>query len=372
MSQPPDGQQSPPGQPPASPPPEGSSPPRSDGASSTSPADTPAAAAPAQPGDAADRQARSAERAGRGDRITDHSRLAMLDRWMGRHPAHPRIVPFVVFVLLLFVVNTTRDYIPLSYPFLYTLKCLLVAWLIWRYRHLMPEINLRFHWIAIPAAVVSAAGWIMLAWWMAGEFDLRWAALLAGNPEGRIPYEAIDREPGMFTWTAESFFAGFLQDHPVAAWSSLILRLIGMTVLVAIFEEVLFRSFLLRAFHRWRDTRLAVVQLASDLPIIGDMIIHTRAAKEAEQHRGVLRRAFENVPLGALSINALIVGAILWCLLSHIPRDWPGTVLCVLTFSAVLALTARRGLGPVIWAHALTNALLWAYVVWSHDWQFLG
>ena len=301
-----------------------------------------------------------------------NSRIARIDRWMAEHPAHPRLIPFVLFILLLFIVNGVRDYVPLSYPVLYTLKCGLVGYVIWRYRKLMPEITLSFHWIALPAAVVSAAGWILLAWWMAGEFDLRWAALMQGEPLGAIDYDAIDREPCMLAWTHDSFFAGFLESNVVAAWSSLILRLLGMTILVAIFEEVLFRSLLLRCFHRWQDTKLAVIQFASDLPIIGDMIVHTRAAKEAERHRGVLRRAFDSVPLGALSINGLIVGAILWCLMSHLPRDWPGTVLCVLTFSAVLYLTARRGLGPVIWAHGLTNALLWAYVIWSGDWQFLG
>jgi len=25
----------------------------------------------------------------------------------------------------------------------------------------------------------------------------------------------------------------------------------------------------------------------------------------------------------------------------------------------------------VIWAHCITNALLWAYTVWTGDWQFL-
>jgi len=31
----------------------------------------------------------------------------------------------------------------------------------------------------------------------------------------------------------------------------------------------------------------------------------------------------------------------------------------------------RLGLGPVIWSHAITNALLWGYTIWSGDWQFI-
>jgi hypothetical protein len=31
----------------------------------------------------------------------------------------------------------------------------------------------------------------------------------------------------------------------------------------------------------------------------------------------------------------------------------------------------QMGLGPVIWAHGLTNAALWGYTLYTGDWRFL-
>jgi hypothetical protein len=33
--------------------------------------------------------------------------------------------------------------------------------------------------------------------------------------------------------------------------------------------------------------------------------------------------------------------------------------------------SGRLGLGPIIWSHGLTNALLWLYTLTSDDWRFL-
>ncbi|MCC5828494.1 MAG: CPBP family intramembrane metalloprotease [Phycisphaeraceae bacterium] len=290
---------------------------------------------------------------------------------MERHPAHPRLVPFVLYVALLFVVVLAREQHPLTYPVLYAIKIALVSWVVWRYRKLMPEITLSFHWLAIPAAVICTAGWIGLAWLMAGEFGIRMEAVMAGEPLGAIDYAAEDVTAGIFAITSTNFFVGFLESHPAAAWISLGMRLLGMTILVAIIEEVLYRSLLLRSLSRWRDTRIALLQFLGDMPIIGDMILHRKAVIEAAKEDHVLKRAFERVPLGHVTFFGVLIGAVLWSALSHLPRDWPGTFLCAFVFAWVLVKTREKGLGPVIWAHGLTNALLWGYVIATGDWQFL-
>lgn len=299
------------------------------------------------------------------------SRLAGLDRWMEAHPAHPRILPFVLFVLLLFLIMLARGQWPISYPFLYAAKIAIVTWLVWRYRRLVPEINFRFHWIAVPAAVICTVGWIGLAWLMVGEWGMRVEAIADGSPLGAIDYSDPELTPSFLAITDTNFFVGFLEDHPAAAWISLVFRLLGMTILVAVIEEVLYRSLLLRCFNRWSDTRTAILQLLSDLPIIGDMIMHRPAVIAASKEERVLARAFERVPLGQISLFSLIFGALLWSVLSHMPRDWPGTFLCAFVFAGVLVYTRKMGLGPVIWAHGLTNAFLWTYVILTRDWQFL-
>jgi hypothetical protein len=58
-------------------------------------------------------------------------------------------------------------------------------------------------------------------------------------------------------------------------------------------------------------------------------------------------------------------------MLVHAAVDWPGAVLCGVTWCVMLSRTAHLGLGPIIWSHALVNLLLWIYVVTHQQWQFL-
>ena len=88
--------------------------------------------------------------------VTQEPFLARMDRWMAAHPWHPRVVPLLVYLVLLMVIGFARDSYPVSYPFLYTFQCLLVCWLMWRYRKLTPELNVKFHWLCIPVGVFVA------------------------------------------------------------------------------------------------------------------------------------------------------------------------------------------------------------------------
>ena len=58
---------------------------------------------------------------------------------MASHPWHPRVLPFLAYVCCLPLLNLSRLHVPLLYPLLYVAQCLLVAWLLWRYRRLLPE-----------------------------------------------------------------------------------------------------------------------------------------------------------------------------------------------------------------------------------------
>jgi hypothetical protein len=66
-------------------------------------------------------------------------------------------------------------------------------------------------------------------------------------------------------------------------------------------------------------------------------------------------------------------------MLVHGLRDWPAVIVCGITYCLLVGYTnnsrRRLGLGPVIWAHGITNGALWAYTVYMHlnqggDWRF--
>ena len=69
--------------------------------------------------------------------------LARVDRWMMQSPWHPRVMPYIVYIGLLAVVGLASEQWPATYPIGYAVQCGLVAWLLWRYRRLLPELNIR-------------------------------------------------------------------------------------------------------------------------------------------------------------------------------------------------------------------------------------
>ncbi|MEX2672491.1 MAG: hypothetical protein WD294_10315 [Phycisphaeraceae bacterium] len=275
------------------------------------------------------------------------SYLQKVDRWMALHPFHPRLIPFVVYVLLLMIIGFVRDAQPDLAVVVHLFQIVIVSAMLYRYRRLMPEITLTFHWLALPMGLVAAVAWIGLGM---GMHELH-------------PY---------FQHEATPYFDDM---SPVAAWIAMTARLVGMAAVVPVFEEVFFRSALLRALQKPETAKITVIQFLDDLPFIGEYTMRTRVSKWADQFPRPLADAFEKTPLGAVTGFSIVSTLTLWCLISHIPRDWPGTIACGLLFILLVWITnrgtRRLGLGPVIWAHGITNAVLWAYTLQTADWRFL-
>jgi membrane protease YdiL (CAAX protease family) len=305
--------------------------------------------------------------------------LAGLDVWMARNPWHPRIVPLVVYVALLLPIDYLRDVSMWTYPVLYVLQCAIVCWLLWRYRRLLPELNLRFHWGAIPVGVGVLIAWIALGQWTIELFPGLFSPEL--RPDGEQAHyfvEMRDVSLGLY-------------------WTSLVLRLVGMSLIVPLFEELFTRSLLLRSFHRPRRLALGVLQIVADMPVIGEWFERTSLGQRVvhREPEGVFGKEFLRNPLGVLSVCGVAVSTALFTL-NHLPRDWAACVVCGVAYCLLVGWTnqwgrgvpasteasahdAARpgphpralGLGPVVWAHGITNALLWAYCVGYSDWQFL-
>ena len=285
------------------------------------------------------------------------SALGRLDAFMARSPWHPRLVPFFAYIVGLFVIGVIADaYLP-AYPVLYTLQCAVVVWLLWRYRRLLPEMTLRFHWTVVPSAVLLTAAWVGLGY----GYNL----LLLG-----------ERDP--LVWEAEDTFRPLFEMSLAYGWAALVLRLLGMSLVVPFFEELFIRSAMLRSLHDWKTTRVGLVQIATDLPLIGEWVSNTGAGKRAEAMPPQLTRNLETVPLGAVTVFATAASTFVF-MMSHAWRDWAGCIACGVVWCAMVGWTnraslapeQRAGLGPVIWSHGLVNALLWGYTLWSGDWQFL-
>ncbi|MFP4223491.1 MAG: type II CAAX prenyl endopeptidase Rce1 family protein [Phycisphaeraceae bacterium] len=291
------------------------------------------------------------------------SRLAELDRWMHSNPWHPRVLPMIAFLVMLLIIGQGRTHLGLiSYPFLYSLQAVIVGWLLWRYRKLTPELTVSFHWLAVPTAILLTAGWIGLGWLMQGEFALRWEAIVAGEPVGKIGAEQ------------GHYFARMADESGGLYWSSLVLRLLGMSLLVPLFEELFVRSACLRGLHSPRKTGLGILQFLEDLPVIGDWTAETKLGRQAGREAPLFTEQLRAWPVGKLTAFGVAASTVIFTI-NHLFRDWPGAVLCGLVWCWLLWWTnrggRRMGLGPIVWSHGLTNALLWAYCVWSGDWQFM-
>ena len=255
----------------------------------------------------------------------------------------------MVYVAFIPVVGMLQDWQPMLYPVAYSVQCGLVCWLLWRYRALTPELTVKFHWLAVPVGVGVAVAWIGLRFVTIATFP-KWFGNL----------ESTD-----FIATMGS----------TVGWLSLSLRLVGMSVLVPLFEELCIRSLMLRALHDAKRTAIGLVQVMEDFPVIGEWLITTPMGDTAHREPPVFSAELARVPLGKLSVFGVVASTAVFSA-HHLPVDWLGCLVCGVAYCLLLAATRHRGLGPVCWAHGITNALLWVYTVWKHmqgtpDWQFL-
>ncbi len=299
---------------------------------------------------------------------------------MAQHPWHPRLVPFAVYGAMLLLVGLVREHVPVLYPVVYVLQCGLVCALLWRYRKLLPELNLKFHWLSIPVGAMVFFGWVWLGMtYNALFFD---ATMVPADNPAQVTNPGLPSMVELVRWMIHpaeplpAAWAGdpgktFFDTLPVQlAWGTMVLRLVGMTIVVSLFEELFIRSLILRSFLRPRPTAIGLLQVLYDLPLMGDLLERTGLGHRAHKHGPVFGPEFLRNPLGQLTLFGVAVSSLIF-MLSHLPRDWAGCLFCGVMYCLVLRATHDKGLGPVVWAHAITNGLLWAYTLHTGDWQFL-
>ena len=127
-----------------------------------------------------------------------------------------RVAPFVVFVLLTALEGRLGDG---SRYWMYLAKTLVGGWMLWMFRHAIPEMRWRFSWAGVIVGVIVFALWVGL--------------------DGLYPKWGSPAPTG---WNPFAHFG----SGTVAAWFFFGVRLVGSSLIVPLLEEVFYRSFLFR------------------------------------------------------------------------------------------------------------------------------
>ncbi len=220
-------------------------------------------------------------------------------------PAKPRIAPFVIFLALTWIQG---KFGPASVYWIYALKTFVGAWLIWATLPLVKEMR---YCVSREAILVGVGVFIM---WIGLDPLLK----LIGLPNSYPKLAGSDAEP----WNPHVFFGA----NTLAAWSFILIRTFGSTLVVPALEEVFYRSFL---------------------------------------YRYVAKPRFHEVSFVYFAWTPMLVTAAIF---ASTHNDWLAALFCGMIYQGLVLKKGR--LGDAMTAHAITNFLLALYVVIFNQWRF--
>ena len=227
---------------------------------------------------------------------------------LANFPAIARVAPFVVFLVL----TACQGYFGEEGRYwLYLAKTLVGAWMLWMVRAVVQEMRWKVSWEAVVAGVVVFVVWIGLDRIVPTQQEL-WIKLgLSKAPSTPTP-----------AWNP---FAQFGHGAELA-WFFVFVRILGSSLIVPPLEEVFYRSFL----YRW-----------------------------------IARPDFASVPLGQFAWKPFLITALIF---GFAHNEWLAGILCAAAYQGLVCWKKR--LGDAMTAHAITNFLLGAWLVWRGAWQF--
>ena len=223
----------------------------------------------------------------------------------------PRIFPFILFVSFIALeslIEKLAKYYPLLANFsnysgyiFYPIKTVIVAIILILFWKRYTEINMKqgVSWKSMFIGLLT--GIVVFILWI----NMDWGFATLGEPKGF--------NPNMF----ES-----------CAWTTVIVafRLFGSSVVVPVFEELFWRSFVMRY---------------------------------------IINSKFEDVPLGKFTWVSFIIASALFGFEHNL---WLAGIMAGMLYSMLLYYT--KNLSVVIFSHGVTNLLLGIYVITTGNWQF--
>jgi uncharacterized protein len=214
---------------------------------------------------------------------------------IGHPPWRPRVLPFALFLGFTFLQGHLGD---ASAFWIYALKSFVGAAFLWLVWPLVAEMRWRFSLEAVLAGILVFVLWVGLDPLYPG---------LSGESEGWNPHLAFGH-------------------NSLLAWTFILIRILGSTLVVPALEEVFYRSFL----YRW-----------------------------------LAKADFQQFPLGQFAWWPFLGTSLIFGL-AH--REWLAGILCGLIYQTLVC--RHKRLGDAMTAHAITNFLLGCWVVAKGAWYF--
>ena len=241
---------------------------------------------------------------------------SLLKTWQ-TSPMVARVGPFVVFVALTALQGQLGE---ASRYWIYGVKTLVGAALLWMVWPWVQEMRWRGSWEAVAVGIGVWAIWVGLDG-LYPSLDAAARSLLSpvAKPLGLEQWCASAPVPPK-PWNPHEQFS------PGIAWMIVVTRLFGSTLVVPPLEEVFYRSFL---------------------------------------YRYIAKPDFQTVGLKYFGWLPFLVTAGIFGLAHY---EWLPGILCGMLYQA-LVLRHNR-LGDAMTAHAITNFLLGVWVIWKGAWHF--
>ena len=155
------------------------------------------------------------------------------------------ILPMAAFLLLTWVGTneTVKGVLPRAYEISYVLKTVVVAAMLWRFRHAYTRIRWSFWWLGVLVGVVGVFQWVGMQLFLQ-RFEL-------------------------FQPSGEPFDPTKACASPASLYGFVAVRLIGAVLVVPVMEELFWRDFLWRQILAPNDFKLADVGEWGWAPFLG-------------------------------------------------------------------------------------------------------
>lgn len=224
-------------------------------------------------------------------------------------PVLVRVIPFVLFVALTAGQGAFGDD---SRYWLYLAKTVLGAWMIFVVWPHIAEMRWALSWEAVAVGIGIFAIWVGLDGLYPSADELLRLTGLGGGAAAEAGAK----------WNPPARFG----ESSAMAWLFIAVRFLGSVLVVPPLEEVFYRSFV---------------------------------------YRYIAKADFQSVPLHHLALAPLLITAAIFGF-AHF--EWLPGILCALAYQGLVI--RKRRLGDAMTAHAITNLLLGAWVVWKGAWHF--